>query len=71
MLDPDQNYIRKSQVLYDSSGKSILKFIEKTPDRNDLTGELVKNMNSFIKCYPERVEIFKQEENLNVQLNLF
>lgn len=35
-------------------------------DRNGFTGDLIANMNNYIKCYPERVEIKN-----NVQLNLF
>lgn len=44
----------------------ILKFRDKMPDRNGFTGDLIANINNYIKCYTERVEIKN-----NVQLNLF
>lgn len=69
MLDVTKTYHRKNQILYDESGTEILKFLEKTTDRNDLTGELIKNMNNYIRCYPERIHIIEKQKN--VQLNLF
>lgn len=69
MLNPTQTYHRKKQILYDESGNQILKFLDNAADTTGLTGKLVKNMNRFIECYPDRVEIIKQETNN--QLNLF
>lgn len=66
MLNPNKTYHRKKQILYDESGNQILKFLDKMPDRTGFTGDLIANMNNYIKCYPERVEIKN-----NVQLNLF
>lgn len=66
MLNPNKSYHRKKQMLYDENGNQILKFLDKMPDKNSLTGDLIANMNNYIKCYPERVEIKN-----NVQLNLF
>lgn len=66
MLNPSKTYNRKKQILYDEYGNPILKFRDKMPDRNGFTGDLIANMNNYIKCYPERVEIKN-----NVQLNLF
>lgn len=66
MLNQNKNYHRKKQILYDQDGNPILKFLDKMPDRNGFTGDLIVNMNNYIKCYPERVEIKN-----NVQLNLF
>lgn len=72
MLNPSQTYHRKKQILYDESGNQILKFKENAADVENLTGDLVENMNRFIKLYPERVEIIiKEEKQNNVQLNLF
>lgn len=68
-LKPWQHYNRKNQILYDESGTEILKFLDKTPDRNNLTGDLIVNMNNYIRCYPERIEIIEPKKN--VQLNLF
>lgn len=39
------------------------------PDGNNFTGESIKNMNRYILLYPDRVEIEKQQTN--IQLNLF
>lgn len=66
MLNPNKTYHRKKQILYDESGNQILKFLDKMPDRNGFTGDLIAKMNNYIKCYPERVEIKN-----NVQLNSF
>jgi hypothetical protein len=66
MLNPNKTYHRKKQILYDEDGTPILKFRDKMPDSNGFTGDLIANMNNYIKCYPERVEIKN-----NVQLNLF
>lgn len=70
MLNPEETYHRKKDILYDSQGVEVLKFLEHTVDSADLTGDLVNNMNMFIKCYPERVEFLDQKKE-NVQLNLF
>lgn len=69
MLKPSKTYHRKYQILYHESGIEILKFLDKTPDRNDLTRDLIVNMNNYIRCYPERIEIIEPKKN--VQLNLF
>lgn len=69
MLNPSKNYHRQNQILYGESGTEIIKFLDKTPDRNDLTGDLIVNMNNYIRCYPERIEIIEPKNN--VQLNLF
>lgn len=70
MLDPEETYHRKNQILYDSKNKKILTFIDKMPDAGNFTGELIINMNNYIKRYPERVEIFKFESS-DSQLTLF
>lgn len=69
MLNPNQTYHIKKQTLYNESGNQILKFIDKMPDGNNFTGESIKNMNRYVFLYPERVEIKKQQTN--IQLNLF
>ena len=69
MLNPKKTYHRKKGILYDESGTQILKFAEATNDSNNLTGDLVKNMNNYIRCYPNRVEIIENKKD--VQLNLF
>lgn len=70
MLNPEETYHRKKQILYDSKNKKILTFIDKMPDAGNFTGELIINMNNYIKRYPERVDIFNME-NLKTQLTLF
>lgn len=67
MLNPSKTYHRKKSIIYDESGNQILKFTDFTNDATGLTGNLVENMNNYIRCYSERVEIIKE----NVQLNLF
>lgn len=69
MLNPNQTYHRKKQILYDESGNQILKFKDNAADAENLTGKLVENMNNYIRCYPDRIEILEKKEN--VQLNLF
>lgn len=69
ILNPNQTYHRKKGILYDESGTEILKFTDITTDAENLTGDLVENMNNYIRCYPDRVEIIEQKTN--VQLNLF
>ncbi len=69
MLNPNQTYHRKKQILYDESGNQIVKFIGITTDADNLTGDLVDNMNKYIECYPDRIEVLEKKEN--VQLNLF
>lgn len=69
MLIPAQTYHRKKGILYDESGTEILKFTDITKDADNLTGDLVINMNNYIRHYPDRVEIIEQKTN--VQLNLF
>ena len=66
MLDPKEIYSRKNKVLYDSLGNEVLKFTEHTVDTSNLTGDLVDNMNKFISCYPNRIEIIEKQ-----QLTLF
>lgn len=70
ILNPEETYHRKNHILYDSQGNKIVQFDQKSADADNLTGDLVVNMNTYIKCYPERVEIFDQKKE-NVQLNLF
>lgn len=71
MLNPEQTYYRKNHIIYDESGNAILKCDEKTADATGLTGQLVVNMNNYIRYYPDRVEILEQKPQTNVQLNLF
>lgn len=71
MLNSSQTYHRKKQILYDESGNQILKFKDITSDAENLTGRLVENMNNFIRCYPDKVEIINEKKQTNVQLNLF
>lgn len=70
MLNPNKTYHRKNQILYDESGAQILKFLDKMPDGNNFSGDLILNMNNYIKRYPERIEILETKKE-NVQLNLF
>lgn len=69
MLNSTQTYHRKKQILYDESGNQIVKFIGITADADNLIGDLVDNMNKYIECYPDRIEVLEKKEN--VQLNLF
>lgn len=69
MLNPDQMYYRKNQILYDESGNQVLKFVDKMPDGENFTGELVENMNKYIIRYPERIEIITNP--IKEQLTLF
>jgi len=66
MLNPEITYHRKNKILYDSSGNDVVKFKEITADAENLTGVLVENMNKYIACYPERIEIIEKQ-----QLTLF
>ncbi|APZ82923.1 hypothetical protein [Flavobacterium phage FL-1] len=69
MLDLKETYHRKKDILYDSKNNPIIKFEQHTADCENLTGNLVHNMNNYIRCYPDRVEILEKKEN--GQLNLF
>lgn len=69
LLNPSQKYKRKNNIIYDESGNQVLKFTQNTNDHDYVTGQLVENMNKYIRCYPDRVEIITIKEN--VQLNLF
>jgi len=69
MLNPNQIYHRKNKILYDSSGKEIVKFKEITVDAENLTGVLVENMNKYIACYPERIEII-EKQTINLILKI-
>lgn len=72
MLNPLQTYHRKKDILYNESGEAVLKFLEnKTADVSGLTGKLVENMNNYIRCYPERVEVIESKKQTNVQIDLF
>lgn len=72
MLNPEKVYHRKKDILYDESGEAVLKFIEnKTADVDGLTGNLVENMNNYIRCYPDRVEVIESKKQTNVQIDLF
>lgn len=70
MLNPEQTYSRKNQILYDSDGKAVLKFVDKGPNCEKITGVLIENVNKYINRYPERIEIINQEPE-NEQLTLF
>lgn len=69
MLNSEQTYYRKNQILYDESGNQVLKFIDKMPDGENFIGDLIENMNKYIKCYPERIEIITNP--IKEQLTLF
>lgn len=69
MLNPDQTYYRKKQILYDLQGNQVLKFVDKMPDMENTTGDLVENMNKYINRYPERIEIITNP--IKEQLTLF
>lgn len=71
MLNPHKIYHRKKDILYDESGTAILKFIGSTNNAENLTGDLVENMNNYIRCYPERVEVFESKKQTSVQIDLF
>lgn len=71
MLNPEQVYHRKKDILYDESGVAVLKFIGDTNNAENLTGNLVENMNNYIRCYPERVEVIESKKQTNVQIDLF
>lgn len=71
MLNPEQVYHRKKDILYDESGTAILKFIGNTNNAENLTGNLVENMNKYIMCYPERIEVIESKKQNNVQIDLF
>lgn len=70
VLNPQEIYNRKNKVLYNSTGNQILKFIDKTPDLENITGIFIENINNYIKAYPDRVEIFSNEIS-DPQLKLF
>lgn len=71
MLNPEKVYHRKKDILYDESGAAIVKFIGNTNNAENLTGDLVENMNNYIRCYPERVEVIESKKEANIQINLF
>lgn len=71
MLNPEKVYHRKKDILYDESGTAIVKFIGNTNNAENLTGNLVENMNNYIRCYPERVDVIESKKQTNVQINLF
>lgn len=70
ILNPKETYYRNKNILYDSKNNAVIEFQQKTADTENLTGILVENMNTYIRCYPERVEILKQKEN-PIEINLF
>lgn len=70
MLNPSQKYKRKNNIIYDELGNQVLKFKQNTNDHDFVTGQRVENMNNYIRCYPDRVEILEVKKE-NVQLNLF
>lgn len=70
MLNPEEIYYRKKNILYNSKNKAVVKFSESSADVGNLTGNLVENMNNYIRCYPERIEIFSMESS-ETQLTLF
>lgn len=69
-LNPSQKYKRKNNIIYDELGNQVLKFKQNTNDHDFVTGQFVENMNTYIRCYPDRVEILEVKKE-NVQLNLF
>lgn len=69
MLNPSETYHRKKQILYDSKNNQILTFRDKMPDGENFTGNLVENINNYIKKFPERIQVVEQETNN--QLTLF
>jgi hypothetical protein len=71
MLNPEQIYHRKKDVLYNESGAAVLKFIGDTNNAENLTGNLVENMNNYIRCYPERVEVIEIKKQTSIQIDLF
>lgn len=71
MLNPEKVYHRKKDILYDESGAAIVKFIGNTNNAEKLTGNLVENMNNYIRCYPERVEVIESKKGTNAQIYLF
>lgn len=70
MLNPSETYSRKKNILYDAQGIKILKFLTDTVDRENISGDLVVNLNDYIKTFPERVEIVNTESS-ETQLTLF
>lgn len=70
MLTNTETYSRKNDILYDSKGNKILKFLQHTVDTEKITADLFDNLNNFINKFPERVEIFNDESS-EMQLTLF
>ncbi len=66
MLNPEEIYSRKKEILYDSKGNAIVKFIGSTSDAKDLTGTLVENMNRYITTYPDRIEVLESKNQLTL-----
>jgi len=71
MLNPEQTYHRKKNILYNEDGNQILKFLDIGLDGENFTGQLVININNYIRVYPERIEVIESKKQTNVQIDLF
>lgn len=70
MLNPEETYYRKKSTLYDSKNIPILIFKHETGNMENLTGDLVENMNTYIRKFPDRIHVI-ENKNLDEQLTLF
>jgi uncharacterized protein YfbU (UPF0304 family) len=70
MLDPTKTYSRKSSIVYDENDIQIVKFEEIFPDFDKLSEQAINYLNRYIEMFPNKIEIFKPEEEKQ-QLTLF
>jgi len=71
MLNPNQSYSRKSNVIYENS-IPIIKLKQNFIDVEKLSETIINYTNRFMVMFPDLFEIIvKKEEEINDQLSLF
>jgi len=71
MLNPNNSYSRKSNVIYENS-IPIIKLKQNFIDVEKLSETVINYMNRFMVMFPDLFEIIvKKEEEINDQLSLF
>jgi hypothetical protein len=71
MLNPNNSYSRKSNVIYENS-IPIIKLKQNFIDVEKLSENIINYTNRFMVMFPDLFEIIvKKEEEINGQLSLF
>jgi hypothetical protein len=71
MLNPNNSYSRKSNVIYENS-IPIIKLKQNFIDVEKLSENIINYTNRFMVMFPDLFEkIVKKEEEINDQLSLF